>query len=138
MYLRILGMASAGCAWLVVLSIQSIADDDQGHGGGDENAIRQTATAYQEALRRGEVNDDGNLNIADAIFILSFLFGGGAEPVCHDAADTNDDGGLNIADAVTILSHLFGGAGPLLPPFPTCGVDPTEDALPKCEYTHCP
>jgi len=88
---------------------------------------------------RGDANDDGNRNIADAISILGYLFGGDAAPTCQDAADANDDGNLNIADAITILGHLFGGTGDLAAPFPGCGEDPTDtDTLPKCEYTHCP
>ncbi len=37
-------------------------------------------------------------------------------------------------DAIAILGHLFGGAGDLPAPFGACGSDPTDDALPKCEY----
>ena len=74
------------------------------------------------------------VNIADAIFLLGNLFGGGAAPLCMDTADANDDGSVNIADAISILGHLFGGDGPLPAPFPSCGTDPTPDALPECEY----
>ena len=88
----------------------------------------------REFFRRGDVNSDGTLNIADAIALLSHLFGGAAPPLCPDAADANDDGQLNIADAITILSHLFAGAGDLPPPFGVCGPDPTEDTLPACAY----
>ena len=88
-------------------------------------------------FRRGDANDDGLLNIADAITTLSYLFAGAAPPPCPDAADTNDDGVLNIADAITTLSHLFAGSGPLPPPFPDCGPDPTDDMLPPCHTTQC-
>jgi hypothetical protein len=88
----------------------------------------------RELFRRGDANADGTLNIADAIYTLGFLFGGQAAPVCRDAADANDDGAVNIADAISILGHLFGGAGPLKPPFGTCGEDPTADTLPACGY----
>jgi hypothetical protein len=52
--------------------------------------------------------------------------------------DGNNDGQLNIADAIAILGHLFGGTGPRGQPFPNCGVDGVADALPACEYQHCP
>jgi len=91
-----------------------------------------------ESFSRGDANDDGNRNIADAIFVLGYLFGGGPEPTCPDAADANDDGNLNIADAIAVLGHLFGGTGPLPAPFPDCGSDPSEDGMGKCVYTHCP
>ncbi len=86
---------------------------------------------------RGDVNDDGQINIADPIALLGYLFGGEAAPGCEDTGDANDDGALNIADAVTILGHLFGGTGNLPAPFPACGTDPTEDSLTTCVYTHC-
>ena len=100
--------------------------------------IEGTVQPPDKQFSRGDVNDDGNLNIADAIYLLAFLFAGGPAPVCPDAADANDDDVLNIADAITILSHLFAGAGPLPPPFPGCGVDPTPSALPECQSVQCP
>ena len=90
------------------------------------------------AFLRGDTNADGNLDIADAIFVLGHLFSQGPTPSCRDAADTNDDGALNIADAISILSHLFSGSGDLAAPFVSCGIDPTADDLdcgsfPPCE-----
>lgn len=84
------------------------------------------------AFRRGELNGDGNTNIADAVFLLAYLFNDGLTPGCLDAADTNDDGGVNISDAVTLLAVLFSGAAPLPEPVGSCGQDPTDDAL-ECE-----
>ena len=78
---------------------------------------------------RGDSNGDGNVNIAAAIFSLSFLFGGGAGP-CLDAIDANDDGTTDIADAVFTLDTLFGSSGATHPaPGPACGTDPTADSL---------
>jgi len=85
-------------------------------------------------FKRGDANSDGALNIADAIFILGYLFGGGQTPLCADTADANDDSAVNIADAIAVLGHLFGGTGDLPPPFGACGPDPTADALPLCAY----
>jgi hypothetical protein len=72
------------------------------------------------------------MEIADAIFTLSYLFVSGPAPSCLDAADTNDSGAVDIADAVTTLGHLFASRGPLPPPFDECGIDPRADAL-DCE-----
>jgi len=88
---------------------------------------------------RGDANDDGALNIADAISILGYLFGGQAAPGCLDTADTNDDSAVNVADAISLLGHLFAGTGPLPAPFPECGEDPTDtDPMTECDYKHCP
>ena len=56
---------------------------------------------------RGDVNDDGTLDIADSVTCLDGIFGDG-QFACEDAADANDDGTLNVADPVYILEVLFG------------------------------
>ncbi len=89
------------------------------------------------AFIRGETNLDERVNIADAVYILSYLFTGGDEPSCLDAADANDDGAVNVADAVTILSFFFLGADPPPPPFPECGIEETADAVSCAAYLPC-
>ena len=87
---------------------------------------------------RGDVNDDAGINIADAVALLAGLFTGGAIP-CNDSADANDDSSVNIADGVYILANLFsGGPGMPAPSGPSCGSDPTSDALDCANYTSCP
>jgi len=105
-----------------------------------EEEIQELVTGQPpaEVFSRGDANDDGARNIADAIYILGYLFGGEAQPACLDAADTNDDGNVNVADAIALLGHLFAGTGPLPDPFPGCGADGQADDLPPCRYTHCP
>jgi len=91
-----------------------------------------------EQLRRGDCNDDGAIDIGDAIWTLSRLFSGGPPGTCDDACDANDDGGVDIGDAITVLNTLFGGAGPLPSPYPDCGADPVADALGCANSTTCP
>ena len=79
------------------------------------------------SFARGDVIPDGSLNITDVIALLEYLLLGGASPGCLEAADSNDDGELDISDPVRILLALFAGQAPLPPP--SCGTDPTEDAL---------
>ena len=81
---------------------------------------------------RGDSNHDGAVSIADSIYLLGYLFNSGARPYCPDEADVNDDGALNIGDAIGILSYLFGGTSPPAFPFPSYGLDPTDDSLPGC------
>jgi len=90
-------------------------------------------------FRRGDSNASGDLNITDGVFVLNYLFLGGPEPPCQDAADSDDNGQLNITDGVRILNYLFlGGPAPPAPGPDTCGSDPTpDDDLPTCVYTAC-
>ncbi len=84
-------------------------------------------------LRRGLCNPDGLFDIADAVFLLGYLFSAGDVPLCEDACDSNDDGSLDIGDGISMLGSLFNGDAPPAPPGPSdCGVDPTEDSL-GCE-----
>ena len=83
---------------------------------------------------RGDANSDLDVNISDAIATLDFLFQGGREITCKDAADSNDDGQLDLSDAVNTLNFLFSGTGGTLPPpaLPLCGDDPTPDSMEEC------
>ncbi len=83
-------------------------------------------------FRRGDANRDGEVDIADANFLLNALFVSGEQPTCPDAADSNDDGGIDISDPINILNSLFVGTGVIPAPFDTAGVDPTPDALGPC------
>ncbi len=82
-------------------------------------------------------NPRASIDIADAVFILSYLFAKGTPPPCFDAADANDDGKNDLADAIAILQHLFAASGPLREPFRACGPDPTPDALGCVSFPAC-
>jgi hypothetical protein len=90
---------------------------------------------------RGDVNQDGTLDVSDPISILMYLFveGHGA-PGCLDAADLNDSGALEIGDGVFGLSYLFAGGPPPAAPFPACGEDLTADDLTCADFSngYCP
>jgi hypothetical protein len=83
-------------------------------------------------FRRGDTNDDGTVNLTDAIASLNCLFTRPADcPTCTDAGDANDDGRYNISDPVSILNFLF--LGTATPPSPgpyECGFDLTPDIDP--------
>ncbi len=62
----------------------------------------------------GDANDDQAVNVSDAVWIINYVFIGGAEPepvlACGDA---NGDGAVNVSDAVWVINYVFiGGAAP--------------------------
>lgn len=88
---------------------------------------------------RGDLNFDGQLDIADPVSVLSLLFVVGTPPhPCEDAQDANDDGAVDISDPIFLLSNLFTSGPPPSEPFPDCGTDPTMDPLGCDDFTGCP
>ncbi len=83
---------------------------------------------------RGDSNADGKIDLSDAVFNLLFLFVGGKEPSCLDAANANGDDSLNISDAIYLLRHLFLG-GPDMPKPNMCGI-PVRTLL-GCKDSPC-
>ncbi len=61
----------------------------------------------------GDANDDGDVNVSDAVRIIDYIFVGGDPPVLFYLADVNLDGLVNISDAVYLINHIFcGGPAP--------------------------
>ncbi|MGE4620335.1 MAG: hypothetical protein AAEJ04_11065, partial [Planctomycetota bacterium] len=72
---------------------------------------------------RGDANQDGNVNLSDAITTLMVLFGIESSS-CLESLDIDDDAQLTLADPLRILDHLFGNGPPPGAPFPDLGPDP--------------
>ena len=73
----------------------------------------------------GNCNSDASIDIADAVFLLDFLFKGGRSPRCPTRCDFAGNGSVDIADAIGILNYIFirGSRGPVQVKFPAekCG-----------------
>ncbi len=59
----------------------------------------------------GDADASGTVSISDAVFIISYIFGGGPAPTHPEAADVDCSGVLTISDAVYLVSYIFGGGG---------------------------
>ena len=89
-------------------------------------------------FRRGDANNDGMVDIADAVNILNSLFSTGPPLACMNAGDANDDERVDIGDPGLLLDALFGGASVIPAPGPlSCGVDLTPGVL-TCAGALCP
>lgn len=85
---------------------------------------------------RSDCNDDQTINIADMVFLLSFLFQSGQGPNCFVACEMNGDGTLDLADPIYLGNYLFDGGPPPPAPFPDCG---TVAGTPDCDsFAGCP
>jgi hypothetical protein len=93
------------------------------------NGILDEFALYDRALTAGEVLDhfsrgvvgagychlcgdadaSGAWDISDAVYLISFIFSGGAAPAPLQAGDANCDSSVDISDAVYLIAFIFGG-----------------------------
>jgi hypothetical protein len=60
-------------------------------------------------ISRGDANGDGMINVADAVFIINYIFNDGPPPDPIESGDANCDTGANVGDAVYLISYIFNG-----------------------------
>jgi hypothetical protein len=63
----------------------------------------------------GDCNNDGTVNVGDAVCMISWIFQGGLPPAPHNicSGDANCDCQANVGDAVYIIAYVFkGGPAP--------------------------
>jgi len=63
-------------------------------------------------IARGDADASGAYSIADAVFIVNYIFGGGPAPLSLTAADADSSFSISIADAVWMINYIFGGGPP--------------------------
>ena len=120
------------------------ATDSLGLTGSDAIQFQVVELGTRLPFHRGDVNNDGNLDLSDGVSVLSFLFTGGATPSCKETADADNSGEVDISDGVYLLRFLFLGGPPPTDPGPppeACGQDPDPAGSPGdlgCgAYDHC-
>jgi len=55
----------------------------------------------------GDTNGDDACNVADAVYIIAYIFSGGTPPDPITAGDVNNDGSINVSDAIYIINFVF-------------------------------
>ena len=73
---------------------------------GSTQCITSSVTANSEL---GDVNNDGNVNIADATDLIDYLLDGDESQINLINADTDLNGSIGIADVTEIIDYLFNG-----------------------------
>ncbi|MBI4607330.1 MAG: VCBS repeat-containing protein, partial [Planctomycetes bacterium] len=110
----------------------------------DENGNGVPDSCEGTPFHRGDSNGDGGVDISDAVFTLGWLFSGGREPSCLEAANVDNGPAVDISDPIALLNYLFASGPAPREPGPTpepCGLDPDPDGsaldLGCAEYTRC-
>jgi hypothetical protein len=78
----------------------------------DNKDVNCELTLIQEVIPeiRGDVDRDGNVNIADVTTLIDYLLSGQTAPA---TADCDKDGNVNIADVTTLIDYLLSGSWPV-------------------------
>jgi hypothetical protein len=75
-----------------------------------------TQTVTVTVHRCGDANGDGRINVADAVYLISYIFRDGPMPPVLAACDANGDTNINVGDAIYIINYIFrGGPSPACP-----------------------
>jgi streptogramin lyase len=127
-------LASFGMGTPGVYPLSLTVKDTLGAAGLAATTVTVLASPSGRILR-GDSNGDARVNIADPIYGVQWLFLGGAEPPCREAADAQRDGRTDIADAIYVINHLFLGGPAPPPPYPVCG---SALLVLGCDVTTCP
>ena len=75
------------------------------------SADLQTATCYvinvtSPAGMKGDVDDNGVINISDVTLLITHVMNGGGN-INTDNADMDDNGTINITDVTMLITHVM-------------------------------
>ncbi len=77
-----------------------------GEEDGGLNFFRRSGGA---TYRPGDADGNGAYSIADAVFLVNYIFAGGNAPNLTLNGDADCNGALSIADAVFLVNYIFAG-----------------------------
>ncbi len=90
----------------------SYTKDSSVHPYGDYFAIDNVAITAKPVAPRGDVNNDGEVTIADVTALIDYLLSGDDSGINLDAADCDVDGSVGISDVTALIDYLLSGGWP--------------------------
>lgn len=60
---------------------------------------------------RGDANLDGVISVSDPVYLINYIFAGGAAPPVYNG-DADANAVVNVSDAVYLIAHIFNGGPP--------------------------
>ena len=61
---------------------------------------------------RGDVNDDGKVNMKDVIMVIQYILGYPQPSFIWQLAKLNDDDVVNMSDVISIINIILGNTEP--------------------------
>jgi len=81
---------------------------------GDEGDFSVTVPLTLAGKLPGDLNGDGQVNMADLVCLVALIFQGGPEPEWELACDLDGDGACGVTDITYMVSYLYlGGPAPV-------------------------
>ena len=88
--------------WLILLSIFSLLALS-----GSVSASQIGSGNQIESYICGDMNGDGNVNVADISYFVKYIYSGGPSPVNLKFSDVNGSGTVNYIDLTYLVYYLF-------------------------------
>src|SRR6185369_15017067 len=79
-------------------------------GDGEDGDFTGIFGQRYQACASGDVNADGNVDVADVFYLINALFASGPAPVC--SGDVNGDTQLDVGDVFYLINYLFASGPP--------------------------
>jgi hypothetical protein len=97
---------------------------DAHFGLGDATVVDSIVIEWPSGIVRGDADGSEDVDIDDVVFLINYIFSGGAAPDPIASGDADCAGGIDIDDVVYLIAYIFsGGNAP-------CDTD--GDELPDC------
>ena len=96
------GILSGSVSTAGTITFTSLVHDNI--SASDEKLLSIT---FAQGFLCGDANSDQAVNVADAVFIINYVFRSGIAPDPLEAGDANFDGDVNIGDAVYLINYVF-------------------------------
>lgn len=98
-------------ALIMTANRHATPDNDYGWG-----IINTWAAIHYSIFVAGDADGDGTIAISDAVYLIEYIFSGGAAPNPIQSGDADCNNDINVADAVRLVDYIFGnGSAPCHP-----------------------
>ncbi len=77
----------------------------------DGSPFSESGLVHIIGLLVGDVNLDGQIDIADLLYLIDYQFAGGPPPLLNASADMDKNGQLDISDLMSLIDYMFGNKG---------------------------